>query len=187
MRRTTATFALVLAGMLGLTSCASDPTDPPAADESGTTAESEDTADAADAAADDSADDADSADEDAPDAATETTIPAGAYAASADFPFPIPEGWEEIYPFTEEKIGKSAAMTAAYAHPGDAESAAATYEELLSSAGFVAYENPVGALTNAASLMVEGVVNGVAYKGPLDFDTDSEGTNRVAINLTEED
>lgn len=183
MRRTTATCALVLAGMVGLTSCASDPAETPPADEAVTNAQSEDASDDTDDSADAAADDSD----DSADTAAETTIPDGAYAASADFPFPIPEGWEEIYPFTEEEIGKSAAMTAAYSYPGDAESAAATYEDILNSAGFVAYANPVGALTNAASLMVEGVVNGVAYKGPLDFDTDSEGTNRVAINLTVED
>src|SRR5690554_1260596 len=41
--------------------------------------------------------------------AQEVSIPAGARAASADFPFPVPEGWDEIEAFTEEKVGKSVA------------------------------------------------------------------------------
>ncbi|MGO3147386.1 MAG: hypothetical protein ACTIJ6_06880 [Leucobacter sp.] len=124
--------------------------------------------------------------EDAPEAAAETTIPEGALAASSDFPFPVPEGWDELEPFTEEKIGKDTAMSAVYAHPGDAETAAATYETILKAAGFDAYSHPLGELTNAASLMAEGTVNGVAYAGGLDFDTNSEGVARVRINLTEE-
>lgn len=174
-RRVAAVCTLGLVGVLGLASCASLSGEPQPASQS--------TPDPSpDSAHTDDSDGSDSGDADV----AKSTIPDGARAASPDFPFPVPEGWEEMEPFTEEKIGKSVAMSAIYAHPGDAETAANTYSQLLKAAGFDAYSYQLGAVTNDASLMVEGAVNGVAYKGPLDFDTDADGTSRVRINLTQE-
>lgn len=42
--------------------------------------------------------------------AAEITIPAGAYAANAEFPFPIPEGWMVLDEFTAGKLGKDITM-----------------------------------------------------------------------------
>lgn len=115
----------------------------------------------------------------------ETTMPSGARPASDSFPFPVPEDWAELHPFTEEKIGASMAMVATYEFPGDAKSAAALYEQLLKSGGFEAYPYAPGELVNDASLMVEGTVSGEDYKGGIDFDTTAEGTQRASIHLQE--
>ena len=180
MHRTALICAISLTGILGLASCAATPADPPSvvepAAEPATSAETEEAPAEDDAAAE------------SDDAATggETTIPDGARAGSPEFPFPVPADWEELEPFTQDKIGKDIAMSAVYAHPGDAESAAATYGQLLKDAGFSVADNPVGAITNDASLSVEGNVAGTYYVGGLDFDTDAAGTPRVRINLTED-
>lgn len=174
MRRTVVIGTLALAGMFGLASCASPSAESPPAGQR-EPAVATDTAPGADNNASDS-ETSDMAD---------SSIPDGAYAATADFPFPIPDGWEERAPFTEEKIGKSLAMSAVYARPDDAQTAADTYRQLLKRAGFEIHANPVGDTVHEASFIVEGVIKGVVYKGGLDFDTGADGTARVVINLTE--
>jgi hypothetical protein len=174
MHRTVAICALALAGMLGLASCASPSTEAPSVSEAESPAAT-DTAPGVDTNESES----DSS------GMTDSSIPDGAHAATADFPFPIPDGWEEINPFTEEKIGKSLAMSAVYTRPADAQAAADTYIQLLKNAGFEIHANPTGELVHDASFIAEGVINGVVYKGGLDFDTDANGTARVVINLTE--
>lgn len=176
LHRKVAVFTLFLAGVFGLAACASSTAAPvPASEAASSEAPSR-------ASAEDQDSDSQS---DGGAAAGEASIPSGARAASAEFPFPVPEEWQELEPFVEGTIGKDTAMSAIYAHPGDAETAAGVYEQILKAAGFDAYANPVGALTNDASLMAEGLVNGVAYKGSLDFDTNAEGVARVRINLIE--
>lgn len=117
---------------------------------------------------------------------TETTIPSGARAGSDSFPFPVPEDWIEIDPFTEGKIGGSMGMSASYEFVGDAETTATSYEDLLRTAGFVIHPNPLGAAVNDASFIVEGTVNGDKYKGTIDFSTIADGTPRAAINLQQD-
>lgn len=176
MHRLAAVCTLALVGVLGLASCASTSAEPQPAIEST----------AGPATGTSPADESDSDEPGSGADVTDTTIPDGARAATPEFPFPVPDGWEEMEPFTEEKIGKAMAMSAVYAHPGDAETAAETYGQLLKAAGFDVHSNPLGEVTNDASIMVEGAVNGVAYKGGLDFDTNAGGTARVRINLTED-
>jgi len=111
-------------------------------------------------------------------------VPEGARPGSAGFPFPVPVDWEELEPFQVIKIGKDPAMAAAFIYPGDADAAAESYQELLEAAGFTIHPNPLGDVVNAASFIAEGLVDGVAYSGTLDFDEIADGTPRVAINLT---
>lgn len=174
MHRTVVIGTLALAGIFGLASCASSFAEPQSVSQSEPAAAT-DTA---------SSTDNNEPDSDASDM-TDSTIPDGAHAATADFPFPIPDGWEEIEPFTEEKIGKSISMSAIYTRPDDATAAADTYSQLLEKAGFEIHANPTGEMVHDASFIAEGVINGVVYKGGLDFDTDANGTARVVINLTE--
>ena len=118
---------------------------------------------------------------------TDISIPSGAVTASETFPFPIPENWAELDAFTEKKVGKDVAMYAAYEYPGEAADAAEYYKSLLALAGYQVRDDPLGALTNQASVWVEGPVNGVFYKGNIAFDSYADGTQRAVINLTEED
>lgn len=115
--------------------------------------------------------------------AGETTMPAGAVPASAEFPFPVPEGWAELEAFTQSELGKDPSLTAGYEFPGDAASAATHYLDLLTVAGFTAATYPLGEAVNDASLTVEGTVDGTRYKGMLDFNTHADGKQRVVINL----
>lgn len=174
MHRTVVIGTLALVGILGLASCASPSAEPQSVSQHESAAATD-----TGSSTDNNESDSDTSD------MTDSTIPDGAHAATADFPFPIPDGWEEIAPFTEEKIGKSLAMSAVYARPDDAKAAADTYSQLLKNAGFEIHANPTGEVVHDASFIVEGVVNGVVYKGGLDFDTDANGTARVVINLTE--
>lgn len=119
--------------------------------------------------------------------APEGTIASGAVAASANFPFPVPEGWAILEPFTPEKIGKTPTMYASVEYPGDAQEAAALYSSLLQESGFTAERYPLGEVTNQASLIASGTVNGQAYTGTMDFDVFADDIQQVAINLSEDD
>lgn len=120
-------------------------------------------------------------------ASAETTIPAGAYAASAEFPFPIPDGWGVIYPFTEGKLGKDVSMDASIEYPGDAKDAAASYLSVLTAAGFEAGTYGPGELTNQASLYAKGRINGISYSAILNFDVHADGLQHVSITAVEND
>lgn len=163
--------ALVIASLAGLTlvGCAASPT-PPAAPPC------EQSADVDDAPAEDVADEGAGA--------GETTIPAGARAASPDFPFPVPEDWAELDPFLEEKLGKDITMYGSVEYPGDAKTAAAHYRELLVAAGFDAYPYGPGELTNEASLAAEGVVAGEMRIAIINFDVHADGLQRVSITVS---
>lgn len=126
-------------------------------------------------------------DAEAPAGSAEVTIPAGAYAAHADFPFPVPEGWAVLDPFTEGKLGKDVSIDGSVEYPGDAKAAAGTYLDVLNAAGFDAYTYGPGELTNQASLAAEGVIGGVAYVAILNFDVHADGYQRVSITITEDD
>jgi len=117
----------------------------------------------------------------------EITIPAGAYAASAEFPFPIPDGWEVLDEFTEGTLGKDITMDGSIEYPGDARDAAATYLSLLKEAGFDAYTYAPGEATNQASLAAEGVINGTLYLAILNFDVHADGYQRVSVTAAERD
>jgi hypothetical protein len=123
----------------------------------------------------------------APTPGAEITIPDGAYAASSAFPFPIPNGWQVLDEFTESRLGKNVSMDASVEYPGDAKDAAATYLDLLKSAGFDAYVYGPGELTNQASLAAEGVINGILYLTILNFDLHADGYQRVSIIAAERD
>jgi len=118
---------------------------------------------------------------------SETSIPAGAYAASADFAFPVPEGWAVLEPFVEGTLGKDVAVHGSVEYPGDAKAAAATYLELLKAAGFNAYTYGPGELTNQASLAAEGTIGGTAYTAILNFDVHADGLQHVSIAVVEDD
>lgn len=173
MNRLLATGALLIAGLLGMTACASEP--PVAAP-----------GDAPSTSQDSQVAEQPSAEETAGAVQSETIMPSGARPGSADFPFPVPADWTDLDAFVEEKIGKSRAMSANFSYTGDANAAAAIYRQLLEEAGYVIHANPLGEQVHAASFIAEGPVAGVQYKGTLDFDTDAAGTQRVVINLTEE-
>lgn len=126
------------------------------------------------------------ADDSAEAASTETTIPRGARPASDTFPFPVPEDWAEVEPFMEEKIGGSMGMYGTYEYPGDANSAATLYEDLLKSAGFIIHPNPLGETVHEASFIVEGNVNGNNYTGGIDFDAVADGMQLASINLQQD-
>ena len=98
----------------------------------------------------------------------------------------IPEGWEVIEPFTADKMGKTPIMYAMIEYPGDAKEAADLYTSLLLASGFSAERYPLGEVTNQASLIASGTVNGQAYKGTMDFDVFADGLQQVAINMSEE-
>lgn len=114
----------------------------------------------------------------------ETSIPTGARAASADFPFPVPADWAELDPFVEEKVGKDITMYGAVEYPGDAKTAAAHYRELLIAAGFDAYPYAPGELTNQASLAAEGVVDGEMRLAIINFDVHADGSQRASIHVS---
>lgn len=171
----TLTSALAIACLLGASACTADTSAPPPATEASATTTTEGDSSPAPSDADSS-----------PAPAAADVMPEGARPASTDFPFPVPEGWTELYPFTEEKIGKDLAMSGAFEFPGDAATASATYSQLLEEAGFEIHPNPLGEQVHAASFVVKGTVQGVAYAGTLDFDTDAEGTQQVAIDLPED-
>ncbi|MDO5676171.1 MAG: hypothetical protein Q4G35_01550 [Propionibacteriaceae bacterium] len=120
-------------------------------------------------------------------ATSDTVIPPGAYAASDAFPFPIPEGWEILDPFTEGTLGKDVSIDGSVEYPGDAKEAAATYLDLLKTAGFDAYTYAPGEITNQASLAAEGNINGTAYTAILNFDVHADGSKRVSITIVEQD
>jgi hypothetical protein len=122
----------------------------------------------------------------AEEAPAETTIPEGARAAGTDFPFPVPADWEEYEPFAEEKIGGSVGVYGSLVFPGDAASASASYQALLTDAGYLVHAHPLGETVHDAAFIVEGPIDGVAYSGELSFDTIADGTQRVAINLTQD-
>lgn len=119
--------------------------------------------------------------------ATEVSIPAGAVAATTDFPFPVPEGWSALEEFEAGQIGKSEAMYAGYEYPGAAADAAQTYQDLLVAAGYIIHPDLLGATLHEAAFIVEGPVNGTLYKGSITFNTHADGYQRAAINLTVED
>lgn len=110
----------------------------------------------------------------------------GARAAGTDFPFPVPADWAEYEPFAEEKIGGSVGVYGSLVFPGDAASASATYQALLTDAGYLVHPHPLGETVHDAAFIVEGPIDGVAYSGELSFDTIADGTQRVAINLTQD-
>lgn len=172
MKHTIPATALLLISMMGLTGCATDTAGLGSADLPGSGESREETNSGSETA----------------DAAqpTEYVMPAGARPASADFPFPVPDGWPELTPFTQDKIGKDISMSATFGHPGDAKAASASYQQLLEKAGYQNHPNPLGEQVHAASFVTKGHVNGTAYSGTLDFDTDASGTQRVVINLTED-
>lgn len=117
----------------------------------------------------------------------EGSIAVGAVAASAEFPFPVPEGWEVLEPFTADKMGKTPIMYAMVEYPGDAQEAADLYTSLLLASGFSAERYPLGEVVNQASLIASGTINGQSYKGTMDFDVFADGLQKVAINLSEDD
>lgn len=170
MNRILATTALLLVGMLGITGCASEQ---PAAESSEST----------ESAGTEQKTGSDTAEQNE---AVAPAMPDGARPGSADFPFPVPADWAELAPFAEEKIGKDIAMYAMFEYPGDAASASDTYQRLLEEAGYTIHPNPLGEQVHAASFIAEGEVDGVAYAGTLDFDTDAGGTPRVTINLAQD-
>lgn len=120
-------------------------------------------------------------------ASSDTVIPPGAYAASEAFPFPIPEGWEILDSFTEGTLGKDVSIDGSVEYPGDAKGAAATYLDLLKTAGFDAYTYAPGELTNQASLAAEGSIDGTVYNAILNFDVHADGLHRVSITIVEQD
>lgn len=126
-----------------------------------------------------------SADSEADADVAETTIPAGSYAASTEFPFPVPEGWAVLDEFAEETVGKDTTMYGSIEYPGDAKDAAAMYLDLLKNAAFDAYTYAPGEATNQASLAAEGVINGTLYLTILNFDVHADGYQRVSIHATE--
>lgn len=128
-----------------------------------------------------------SSDSDAATEASEITIPSGAYAASAAFPFPVPEGWAVLDDFVEGTLGKDVTMDGSVEYPGDAKEAAATYLGVLKDAGFDAYTYAPGEITNPASLAAEGVINGTLYLTILNFDVHADGLQRVSITAAERD
>lgn len=172
MNRTLATSALALACLLGVSACASDTPAPPAS--ATTVAVATESGIPEEPSPDASPDVAEPADE---------VMPAGARAASSDFAFPVPEDWPELSPFAEEKIGGDTALAAIFGYPSDADSAAATYSALLTSAGFEVSANPLGEVVHLASFTLEGSVDGVRYHGSVDFDTDADGTSRAIITI----
>lgn len=115
------------------------------------------------------------------------SIPDGAYAASGNLLFPIPEGWNELEPLTEGKLGKDITTSGSVEYPGDAQGDAATYLEVLKAAGFNAYTYAPGELTNKASLAAEGFIDGTEYFAMLNFDEHADGFQRVSITIVEED
>jgi hypothetical protein len=115
------------------------------------------------------------------------TIPAGAYAASDEFPFPVPEGWQVLDEFVAGTLGKDVTMDGSVEYPGDAKEAAATYLSLLKAAGFDAYTYAPGEVTNQASLAADGVINGTLYLAILNFDVHADGYQRVSITAAERD
>lgn len=117
----------------------------------------------------------------------EVTIPAGAYAASAEFPFPVPDGWTILDEFTEGRLGKDVTMDGSIEYPGDAKDAAATYLSVLKEAGFDAYTYAPGEATNQASLAAEGIINDTLYLAILNFDVHADGYQRVSVTAAERD
>ncbi|MDO5734936.1 MAG: hypothetical protein Q4P15_00510 [Propionibacteriaceae bacterium] len=110
-------------------------------------------------------------------------MPEGAQPASDEFPFPVPEGWGELEPFAEEKVGGDMRMFASYEFPGDVTAADAAYRALLARAGYAVSANPLMEITNDAAFTVQGPVNGDAYTGSVAFDTDADGVQRANIDL----
>lgn len=129
-------------------------------------------------------DDAAAGDGDSAAGASEITIPAGAYPASPEFPFPVPDGWAILEPFEETKLGKDLVMSGGVEYPGDAKDAAAIYKDILIAAGFDAYNFAPGELTNQASLAAHGVINGEPRTAILNFDMFADQYQRVAITVS---
>jgi hypothetical protein len=177
LRQLPALFIASLAG-LALVGCAAMPSIPQTAPNEPDTGVSDETG-TTDVDTDESSDESAGG--------TEITIPDGARAASAEFPFPVPEGWAELGPFAESKLGKDMTMSGSYEYPGDAKVAAAEYMALLTAAGFNAYTYAPGELTNKASIAAEGIINGKPYFALLNFDVHADGYQRVSIIAIEED
>lgn len=116
----------------------------------------------------------------------DVTIPAGARAASADFPFPVPEDWEELEAFAPMESGMKRGMSGTLRFPGDARTAADHYMDLLNEAGFPADNYLPGEAGNDASLYADGKINGQPYGALINFDTDAAGTPRAIIMLFED-
>lgn len=113
-------------------------------------------------------------------------IPAGAYAASGDLLFPIPDGWAELDPFTPGKLGKDVTTSGSVEYPGDAKESAAIYFGVLEAAGFVVNTYPLGEVTNKASIMAEGMIGGVPHFALLNFNEHADGYQRVSIIIKED-
>lgn len=176
--------ALVVIGVaVAITACGSDDTpETPDANDADATQDSGDTN------AEDTADDGDTANDtdEEQGAPAETTIPAGAVAATESFPFPVPEGWTERIAFEAIQIGASDAMSATYEFTEDFATAATPYKDLLNAAGFTSDTYLPGEMTNEASITADGAINGVNYSGLIDFDTHADGYQRASINLVVE-
>lgn len=177
MHRSIGLSFLVIVGLLGATGCA-ESNDAKQVDQSSNSAEEVEQNEA-------EQQNSDSSDSDAVDSGSSATVmPPGAQPIGADFPFPVPEGWPELWPLEDVKIGKTQSKSAAFVFPGDASSAAATYQNLLGAAGFEVHPSPLAEQVHDAGFVVEGNIGGTPYAGTLDFDTDAEGVQRVAIHLT---
>lgn len=168
-------LAVCIVLLFTLTSCASDPSG------SAPDAQAAETNHTQEAAPEQSPDTDGAAD------VGEISIPAGAYAASAEFPFPVPNGWTILDEFTEGTVGGDVTMDGSIEYPGDAKDAAATYLSLLTAAGFDAYTYAPGEATNQASLAAEGVINGILYLAILNFDVHADGYQRVSVTAAERD
>ena len=119
--------------------------------------------------------------------ATEVSIPAGAVPASADFPFPVPEGWAVLDEFAPDRVGKSDGMFGAYEYPGAASDAAQTFQDLLIAAGYTVHPDLLGSTVHEAAFIVEGPVNGTPYSGGILFNTQADGYQKASIILTVDD
>lgn len=119
-------------------------------------------------------------------APAEIVMPDDAQPGSDEFPFPVPGGWENLEPFAEVQVGGDMRMYAIYEYTGDADSASATYQDLLTSAGYAVSANPMLEVTNAAAFTVEGPVNGEQHTGSVAFDTNAEGVQRAIIDLQQD-
>lgn len=171
--RTHRLFALGTVSLVLLSGCASEPTDARSAIQTPDTTNEQ------------QADPHRASEGESTNESAETSIPAGAYAASAEFPFPIPDGWEILDPFVEGKLGKDSSMDGSVEYPGDAKDAATTYLTILKDAGFNAYPYGPGELTNQASLAAEGRINDIGYTAILNFDVHADGLQRVSITAVE--
>lgn len=174
-------FGLLTMALVG---CGADaPTADPPVDDPVVTQEQSDAAEQPEAdepvATDESADTEDQA-------PGETSMPDEAQPGSDEFPFPVPKEWEELEPFAETQVGGDMRMYAIYEYTGDADTASTTYQDLLTSAGYVVSANPLLEVTNDAAFTVDGPVNGEPHTGSVAFDTNAEGVQRAIIDLQQD-